>query len=193
MDTLQFVDDERRLASLAKHEIEIYVKATGINFRDSMVAMGLIPMTVLGLEGSGIVTRAGSQASTQFKSGDRVAFLRLGAHATKCRTDYRVAVKIPESISYEDAAALPVVYTTAFHALMNISRLRQQWVSGSRSPRVTVTMEFRLNCLPVSLRPNCFARSSLRFDRFQPHPSQSTLLLFQHKSLRQTCLNTGYR
>lgn len=125
LDTLHFMDDERPLAALAENEVEIQVMATGINFRDIMAAMGLIPMTVLGLEGSGVVTRTGSQASSQFKAGDHVAFLGLGAHATKCRTDYRLAVKIPDSMSFEDAAALPVVYTTAFHALMNISRLRK--------------------------------------------------------------------
>lgn len=125
LDTLHLVDDERPHANLAEHEVEIQVKATGINFRDIMAAMGLIPMTVLGLEGSGIVTRIGTRASSQFRQGDRVSFLGLGAHATKCRTDYRLAVKIPDSMSFQEAAALPVVYTTAFHALINISRLRK--------------------------------------------------------------------
>lgn len=125
LDTLHFVDDERPEAALAEHELEIQVKATGINFRDIMAAMGLIPMTVLGLEGSGIVTRTGAEANSQFKQGDRVSFLGLGAHATKCRTDYRLAVKIPDTMSFEEAAALPVVYSTAFHALINISRLRK--------------------------------------------------------------------
>lgn len=125
LDTLHFVEDDRHLAALADHEVEIQVKATGINFRDIMAAMGFIPMTVLGLEGSGIVTRTGNVAGTQFKHGDRVSFLSLGAHATKCRTDSRLAVKIPDSTSFEEAAALPVVYLTAYHALMNVSRLRK--------------------------------------------------------------------
>lgn len=125
LDTLHFVDDERQTEALADHEVEIQVKATGINFRDIMAAMGFIPMTVLGLEGSGVVTRTGSLASSQFKKGDRVSFLGLGAHATKCRTDYRLAVKIPDSTSFEEAASLPVVYLTAYHALMNLSRLRK--------------------------------------------------------------------
>lgn len=125
LDTLHFIEDDRQLASLASHEVEIQVKASGINFRDIMAAMGLIPMTVLGLEGSGIVTRTGAQASSQFKKGDRVSFMGLGAHATQCRTDYRLAVKIPDTMSFEEAAALPVVYITAYHALINMSRLRK--------------------------------------------------------------------
>lgn len=125
LDTLHFMGDERPEAALAEHEVEIQVKATGVNFRDIMAAMGLIPMTVLGLEGSGIVTKTGSQASRHFKKGDRVAFLGLGAHATKCRTDHRLAIKILDTMPFEEAAALPVVYTTAFHALINISRLRK--------------------------------------------------------------------
>lgn len=125
LDTLHFFEDERQSAALASHEVEIQVKATGINFRDIMAAMGLIPMTVLGLEGSGIVTKLGAQASSHLKIGDRVSFMGLGAHATRCRTDYRLAVKIPDTTTFEEAAALPVVYVTAYQALVNMSRLRK--------------------------------------------------------------------
>lgn len=124
LDTLHFVDN-RQADALADHEVEIQVKASGINFRDIMAAMGLIPMTVLGLEGSGIVTKTGALASSHFTVGDRVSFMGLGAHATKCRTDYRLAVKIPDTTSFEEAAALPVVYITAYQALINMSRLRK--------------------------------------------------------------------
>ncbi|KAG8158602.1 hypothetical protein KVR01_011724 [Diaporthe batatas] len=125
LDTLDYVEDDRLLSDLASHEIEVQVKATGINFRDIMAAMGLIPMTVLGLEGSGIVTKVGSQAASHFGVGDRVSFMGLGAHATRCRTDYRLAVKIPDSTTFPEAAALPIVYITAYHALVNQSRLRK--------------------------------------------------------------------
>lgn len=125
LDTLRFVEDDRVRADLADHEVEIQVMATGINFRDIMASMGIIPMSVLGLEGSGLVTRTGALASSQFKPGDRVSFLGVGAHATRCRTDYRLAVHIPDSTSFEEAAALPVVYVTAYHALVNLSRLRK--------------------------------------------------------------------
>lgn len=68
--------------------MEIQVKATGINFRDIMAAMGLIPMTVLGLEGSGIITKTGAQASSQFKAGDRVSF--MGPWSTRHQVSNRL-------------------------------------------------------------------------------------------------------
>lgn len=127
LDTLHYVDDaDRQQATpLASHEVAIEVKASGINFRDIMAAMGLIPMTTLGLEGSGIVTATGALASRHFQKGDRVSFMGLGAHATQCRTDYRLAVKIPDTMPFAEAAALPVVYITAYQALINMGRLRK--------------------------------------------------------------------
>ncbi|KAG7038038.1 reducing polyketide synthase [Colletotrichum scovillei] len=122
LDTLQFIEDNRLNAPLADHEVEIKVKATGINFRDIMATMGLIPMSVLGQEGSGVVVKTGSEAS-RFKPGDRVSFLGVGTHATKIRVDHRIVAHIPDTMSFEEAAALPVVHTTAYHALVNLAKL----------------------------------------------------------------------
>ncbi|KAF6814034.1 hypothetical protein CSOJ01_04267 [Colletotrichum sojae] len=122
LDTLQFMDDDRLAAPLADHEVEIKVKATGLNFRDVMAAMGLIPMSVLGQEGSGVVLRVGRDAG-RFKVGDRVGFLGVGTHATRIRVDHRIVSRIPDSMSFEEAAGLPVALTTAYHALVNLGRL----------------------------------------------------------------------
>lgn len=122
LDTLQFIEDDRLNTTLADHEVEIEVKATGINFRDIMATMGLIPMSVLGQEGSGVVVKTGSEAS-RFKPGDRVSFLGVGTHATKIRVDHRIVAHIPNTMSFEEAAALPVVHTTAYHALVNLAKL----------------------------------------------------------------------
>ncbi|KAI3539427.1 hypothetical protein CSPX01_08873 [Colletotrichum filicis] len=122
LDTLQFIEDDRLSTPLADHEVEIKVKATGINFRDIMATMGLIPMSVLGQEGSGVVVKTGSEAS-RFKPGDRVSFLGVGTHATKIRVDHRIVAHIPDTMSFEEAAALPVVHTTAYHALVNLAKL----------------------------------------------------------------------
>jgi zearalenone synthase (highly reducing iterative type I polyketide synthase) len=88
-----------------------------------MACMALIPVNWLGQEASGIVIRTGSKA-TEFKPGDRVSTTNVGTHATKIRADYRAVAKIPDSLSFEDAAAVPVVHTTAYYSFVKVAKLR---------------------------------------------------------------------
>ncbi|KAL8816739.1 MAG: hypothetical protein Q9223_004307 [Gallowayella weberi] len=124
LDTLRLVSDERMLAPLQDHEVEIQVKATGLNFRDIMACMGLIPVRWLGQEASGIILQTGSKV-TNFKPGDRVSTMNVGTHATKMRADHRVTAKIPGSMSFEEAAAVPVIHNTAYYAFVKVAKLRK--------------------------------------------------------------------
>lgn len=127
LDTLHFVPDgSMALTPLAENEVELQVKATGINFRDIMSSMGLLPVTGIGQEASGIVVRAGRQGAKSLKPGDRVSTLTVGgAHATKIRCDYRVVLKIPDAMSFEEAAGVPAVYSTAYYALVRLAKLHR--------------------------------------------------------------------
>ena len=127
LDTLHFVQDDSALLNpLAEHELELRVKVSGVNFRDIMTSMGLITGKGLGQEASGIVLRTGSKASEVFNPGDRISTLELGGtHATKTICNYRATQKIPDSISFEEAAAVSVVYITAYFAFVNLARLRR--------------------------------------------------------------------
>ncbi|KAI2478999.1 Polyketide synthase module protein [Pyrenophora tritici-repentis] len=125
LDTLTFIEDDRTKTALGEMEIEVDIKATGINFKDIMAAMGLVGVSVIGHEASGIVTATGSAAASRFKPGDRVTLLWEGMHTTKIQIDHRLAVHIPDSMSFEEAAALPMVHVTAYHALINIAKLRR--------------------------------------------------------------------
>jgi NADPH:quinone reductase-like Zn-dependent oxidoreductase len=89
-----------------------------------MASMGLVEVSLIGQEASGIVVNAGIIAAKRFKPGDRVILLGDGMHATKLRIDHRLTAMIPDSMSFEEAAALPMVHVTAYHALVNIARLR---------------------------------------------------------------------
>lgn len=127
MDTLQFVPDESVLLTpLPDHEAELEVKVTGVNFRDIMTSMALITRKGLGHEASGIIFRTGSKTSEVFNPDDRVSTLTLGGtYATKAIYDYRATQKIPDSISFEEAAAVPVVHVTAYFVLVNLARLHR--------------------------------------------------------------------
>ena len=111
LDSLHFVRVEAAmLAPLGDEELELQVKATGLNFRDIMGAVGVIPTSGFGQEASGVVLRAGSQAALSFKPGDRVSTLSAGGlFSTKIRCDSRVTAKMSEEMPFEEAAAAPMV------------------------------------------------------------------------------------
>ncbi len=78
--------------------------------------MGQIEGHGLGRECSGIVTKIGV-AVTNVQVGDRVAAPADGTFATLVRTDAWRAQKMPEDMSFEAAAALPIVFCTGLHSV----------------------------------------------------------------------------
>ncbi|KAH7305604.1 hypothetical protein B0I35DRAFT_362109 [Stachybotrys elegans] len=126
LDSLHFVADDTTItAPLGDDELELEIKASGVNFRDIMASMGLVPVRGLGQEASGVVLRAGSRAAACFKPGDRVSTLCPGGlHATRTRCDYHATVRIPDAMSFEEAAASPMAHATAYYALVKLAKLR---------------------------------------------------------------------
>ncbi len=121
-----------KISELPEHGLEVEVMATGLNFRDIMLTMGLLPDDAvengfaranLGLEFSGRVVRVGAGV-TDFVPGDRVAGFGKSCFASKVLTgDYCVA-RIPDSVSFESAATLPVVFFTAWYALKHLANIQ---------------------------------------------------------------------
>lgn len=122
LDTLRFEDNQETHQSLADDEVEIMVKASGVNFKDVMIAMGQLPERSLGQECAGIIARAGRE--TEFVPGNRVCCLVTGAYKTLVRSSASSVSLIPDDMPYQTAAALPVVFCTAFYALHHVARLR---------------------------------------------------------------------
>lgn len=124
LDTLRFVDDKSATAPLLADDVEIKVKAAGLNFKDVMVAMGQLSQPALGVDCSGIVNRVGSKV-TKFKPGDKVMTWKLGTFSNFARTPESMCQLIPDGLSFTTAASLPVVYSTAYYALYDAGRLQQ--------------------------------------------------------------------
>jgi NADPH:quinone reductase-like Zn-dependent oxidoreductase/malonyl CoA-acyl carrier protein transacylase len=122
LDTIHFVDDLSIDQPLGSDEIEIEVKAIGLNFKDGMAAKGLVPLASSGLEASGVVIAVGAKVAG-FQAGDRVAAFTQGAFATRARAKASFAFKIPRYISLEAAASLPLAYSTAYYSLVELGRL----------------------------------------------------------------------
>lgn len=122
LDSLRFKVDSTYNEPLADADVEISVKASGLNFMDIMVAMGQIQETDTGLEVAGIVSRVGP-AVTRFKPGDRVLSMLTHGFGTYVRSDQCLVKHIPESLDYDVAASIPMVYSTAYCALIDSGRL----------------------------------------------------------------------
>ncbi|PKX95178.1 putative polyketide synthase [Aspergillus novofumigatus IBT 16806] len=124
LDTLKWSLSGRGLC-MAEDDIEVDIKCVGLNFKDIMVSMGLMGDTSeMGLEGSGIVRRVGRSVTT-LQAGDRVLFAGKGIMATRRIMRVSSCVKIPSSLSLEDAAAGPCVFTTAIYSLMYVGQLQK--------------------------------------------------------------------
>jgi NADPH:quinone reductase-like Zn-dependent oxidoreductase len=108
---------------VAADQIRIRVRASGINFADLMARLGLYPDApkipcVVGYEVSGLVDQVGTGV-TGFKEGDRVfAMPRFGGYSDMVVVPAGQVLHMPAAMSFEEAAALPVVYLTAHHLLL---------------------------------------------------------------------------
>ncbi|KAK2813824.1 Type I Iterative PKS [Emmonsiellopsis sp. PD_5] len=122
LDSLFFTDDIP--SPLAENEVEIEVKATGVNFKDVVVCMGHLSQPYIGIECSGIVSSVGSNVKT-VKVGQRVMAMSGGGYSTYARCLETSLYPIPADLSFEEAAAMPVVFCTAYYGLFDLARLQR--------------------------------------------------------------------
>ncbi|MCJ1405286.1 hypothetical protein MMC11_008513 [Xylographa trunciseda] len=122
LDSLEFVDDTEYLQPLASDEIEIKVSASGLNFKDVLVALGQVGDDHIGQECAGIVSRVGTNVS--FKVGDRVVSWEGGSMKTYCRSKAINALIVPDDMSLSTAASHPAIFSTAYYSLVRAARAR---------------------------------------------------------------------
>lgn len=109
-------------------QLVIEVAATALNRADLIQRRGFYPppkgeTDILGLECSGVVGELGPDVST-VKTGDRVmALLPGGGYAEKVVIDQRMAIPIPDGMSFVEAAAIPEAFLTAREGLFTLGRL----------------------------------------------------------------------
>ena len=116
-------------------EIQIGVRAAGLNFRDVIRALGMLQEyeaslgitsvddVTFGFECSGVVTAIGSDVS-DYEVGDEVLALALGSlssHVTVA-TDY--VVRKPEAMSFVEAATIPLAFATAYYGLEQLAKIQ---------------------------------------------------------------------
>ena len=112
-------------------QVLIDVYATALNRADLLQRRGKYApppgeSDILGLECAGIVAACGVDVS-RVKVGDRVmSLLGAGGYAERVAIDARMAIPIPDSLSFVEAAAIPEAFSTAREALFGVGQLRAQ-------------------------------------------------------------------
>ena len=113
--------------------VELEVSATGLNFRDVMWSLGLLPSEALesgfagptlGMECAGVVTRVGAGV-TGVAIGDRCVAFAPAAFARHVVTPQFALARLPAGIDLESAATIPVAFLTAYYSLKHLARLRK--------------------------------------------------------------------
>ncbi len=110
-------------------EVRIRVRASGINFADIMARQGLYPDApsppmVVGYEVSGVIDAVGKGVEDRSEGQRVLAMTRFGGYADTVRVGAAQTFVMPAQMSFEEGAALPVTYLTAYHMLFNVRRLR---------------------------------------------------------------------
>src|SRR5258707_11567736 len=109
---------------LGPTEVRVQMHAAGLNFRDVLVALGVYPGEAsIGGEGAGVVVEVGSEIA-DLSPGDRAMGMISEAFGPLATSERDLLVPVPESWSFEQAAAMPVVFATAHYGLCDLAGLK---------------------------------------------------------------------
>ncbi|KAF4556529.1 KR domain-containing protein [Elsinoe fawcettii] len=132
LQTLQWRGTD--LPKLRDDHVQVRIRAVGLNFADTLIAMGVINSSealgdgwnALGLEGSGVITAVGDNHQGDLQVGHRVMVLgnNSAGFATEIQRPAAYCVRIADSVSDVEAASMPVVYGTVLVALTEKVRTR---------------------------------------------------------------------
>ncbi|MGW9206913.1 SDR family NAD(P)-dependent oxidoreductase [Embleya sp. NPDC055664] len=125
-DGLALVPAPELTRPLGPGEVRLAPAAVGLNFRDTLITLGLYPgeRPHVGGEGAGTVLEVGPGVPN-VRPGDRVMGLLEHGTASVTITDHRLLMPVPDDWSDAQAAAVPVAFATAYHALHDLAALRR--------------------------------------------------------------------
>ncbi|MFI0982696.1 SDR family NAD(P)-dependent oxidoreductase [Streptomyces sp. NPDC021093] len=121
LDTFVFRPVDRS-EPLAEGHVRIGIRASGMNFRDVLNALDMVHAPKLGLECAGVVLETGPGVG-DLRVGDRVMGMAVGTFGSEVRVDARWMVRIPDALSFVEAATVPLAYLTAHYAFTDLATL----------------------------------------------------------------------
>nr|BFE69915.1 hypothetical protein GCM10020092_032160 [Actinoplanes digitatis] len=137
VDNLAIVPAPDTAEPLGPGEVRIAVRAAGLNFRDVLNVLGMYPggARFLGSEAAGVVLEVAGDV-TGLAPGDRVTGMITGGIGTHAVADHRLLTTFPAHWTFAQAAAVPVVFLTAYYALHDLARpVRRRADPGARRHR----------------------------------------------------------
>jgi phthiocerol/phenolphthiocerol synthesis type-I polyketide synthase C len=129
LDSLYLREVERRAPG--PNEVEIAVESAGLNFRDVLWVMGMLPEEAvehgfsgptIGMECAGQVVAVGEKV-TALKAGDRVVAFASSCFGSHVTTDAGAVAIIPDTLDFDSAATIPTAFLTAYYAFDYLARL----------------------------------------------------------------------
>jgi polyketide synthase 1/15 len=124
LEDLLFQPCPEARAALQAGQVRVAVAAVGVNFRDVVGALGMYPGEAppLGAEGAGVVIETGPGVAGVVV-GDAVMAFLVGAGPVVV-LDQQMVAKMPQGWTFAEAAAVPVVFSTALYGLADLAGLR---------------------------------------------------------------------
>jgi acyl transferase domain-containing protein/acyl carrier protein len=105
-------------------QVAIQVRAAGLNFRDVVCTLGMIPDNDdPGLECAGRIVAVGKGVN-DLAVGDDVIAVAPGAFSTFVNANAALVVPKPDGMTFEQAATLPIAFLTAYYGLFELARLK---------------------------------------------------------------------
>lgn len=121
------VEKDLPLPKPSRNQVRVKIKAIGFNPVDVKKRTGVYgdPLpSILGADFSGVIDAVGDP-NGEFAVGDRVFGFNDGTYAESICVSTQLIAKIPKNLSFEEATVIPVVYVTAFQALVGTGALQQ--------------------------------------------------------------------
>jgi len=107
-------------------EVEIEVRAAGMNFRDVLNVLGMYPGDPgpIGNECAGVISAVG-EGVTEFAVGDEVMAIGATGYRSYAIAPVRLVYRKPAGLSFAEAATIPVAFLTAWYGLHELARIRE--------------------------------------------------------------------
>ncbi|GAB0102589.1 type I polyketide synthase [Nocardia sp. JMUB6875] len=193
LDAENFGVDETASATTALEpgQVRVSMRAVGLNFRDVLMALGTYPDPLgrIGGEGAGVVLEVAADV-TEFAVGDRVFGFTPGMGSVVV-VDRRLLAPMPRGWSFAQAAAVPIVYATAYYGLVDLAEARpgetlllHAATGGVGMAAVQLARHLGLRVLATASQPKWNVLRDMGFD--DADIADSRTLDFEQKFLERT-------
>ncbi|MGW4775012.1 SDR family NAD(P)-dependent oxidoreductase, partial [Nocardia sp. NPDC004278] len=181
--------------ALEPGQVRIAVRAAGLNFRDVLICLGMYPDdgASIGSEVAGVILEVGADVC-DLVPGDRVMGLADGGVGPITVTDCRAVARIPAGWSFTEAAAIPIVFLTAYYALKDLADVRageklliHAATGGVGMAAIQLARHWGLEVFVTASRGKWKTLQDMGFD--YEHIGDSRTLEFEEKFLAATARN----